>query len=213
MAECTALLRRRTFTGTGGSNPPLSASFSLGPLPLADPARRLETRMQKPASIVTGPGLTGPGLTGSGLTGPGLTLILALAVSSACTGPQLRIENPGDHHVFVDGQRTAAESLPFRYYGTSRWATLPRIPEVNGVPEFDRNPHSETVEIAPPSSAWLFPLDFPLEAMHWMFFGQGDQSVTVSAPKKSAEQRVGQQIAGEKLSQLSARARQARITR
>jgi hypothetical protein len=164
--------------------------------------------MQKPAPVVTG---SGP--TRSALTGFGLTLILALTVSSACTGPQLRIENPDDHLVFVDGQRTTNESMPFRYYGTSRWATLPRIPEVNGVPEFDRNPHSETVAITAPSSPWLFPLDFPLEAMRWIFFGQEEQSVTVSAPKKTSEQRVGQQIAGEKLSQLSARARQARITR
>ena len=208
MAECTALLRRRIRKDTGGSNPPLSASFSLGPLPLANPEWELETRMQKPTPVVTG---SGP--KRSGPTGLGLTLILALATTSACTAPQLRIANPDEHLVFLDGIHTTSESIPFRYYGTSRWATLPRIPEVNGVPDFDRNPYSEAITVTAPSSPWLFPLDFPLEAMHWMFFGHEEQSVTVSAPKKSSDQRVGQQIAGEKLSQLSARARQARITR
>jgi hypothetical protein len=175
----------------------------LDPLPLADPERRLETRMQKPVLVETG----------LGLAGSGLALILALAGSTSCAGPQLHINNPGEHHVLIDGKRTDAESLPFRYYGTTRWATLPRIPKTNGVPDFDRNPHSETVEIAAPSSPWLFPFDFPLEVMHWMFLGQADQVVTVTSPKKPPEQRIGQQIAGEKLSQLSTRARQARIAR
>ncbi|MFT4841068.1 MAG: hypothetical protein ACJAQZ_002537 [Planctomycetota bacterium] len=164
-------------------------------------------------SGLLGSGLLGSGLLNCGVKGFGLMLVLALASSTACTGPQLHIDNQGEHQVFIDGRRTNAKSLPFRYYGTSRWTALPQIPEVNGVPAFDRNPHTETVVILEPSNPWLFPFDFPLEALHWLFLGQSDQTVTVSTPMKPPEQRVGQQIAGEKLSQLSARARQARTAR
>ncbi len=139
--------------------------------------------------------------------------MIVLACSTACAGPKLHISNPGEHYVFVDGKRSNAESLDFRYYGTSRWDALPQIQESNGVPEFDRNPHSGTVDIEAPASPWLFPFDFPLEVMSWAVFGQEEQTMTVSAPKKTDEQRVGQQIAGEKLGQLSARARTARVTR
>lgn len=166
--------------------------------------------MQKPAPVLTRYGLARYGWARYGWACSGLMLILALA---GCAGPQLHINNPDDHQVFLDGRRTNAESLPFRYYGTSRWATLPQIPEVNGVPTFDRSPHTESIAIVAPSSPWLFPLDFPLEVMHWLFVGQSDQTVTVTAPSKPPKQRIGQQIAGEKLSQLSARARQARIAR
>lgn len=132
---------------------------------------------------------------------------------AGCSGPRLYIDNPEDHLAFVDGQRTEQESLAYRYYGTSRWSSLPRIPEVNGVPDFDQSPEEGTVVIEPPASAWLFPLDFPLEVANWLIHGQKDQTVTIVARPKPAEQRVGQQISGEKLSQLSARARQARIAR
>ena len=115
--------------------------------------------------------------------------------------------------MFLDGQRVTNEIIPYRYYGTTRWATLPRLPEGRGVPEFDLMPYGETIEIPAPASSWLFPFDLPLELAFRAMDGRQDQTVTVKTVEKTAEQRMGLEISGEKLSQLSERGQQARIRR
>ena len=49
-----------------------------------------------------------------------------LTVAAACHGPQTQIHNPQGHRVFVDGREVTRATLPFRYYGTSRWDAQPR---------------------------------------------------------------------------------------
>jgi len=109
----------------------------------------------------------------------------------------------------ADDQPTHVE-LPFRYYGASRWDVLPRVIEDNGVPVFDARPRSEAVALPPPVSPWLFPLDFPLEAIDRLFFGPRDVDVIVTARTRSTPaEEIRQQDFGE----LSARARAARSDR
>lgn len=100
--------------------------------------------------------------------------------------------------------------LPFRYYGATRWDALPQIAEENGVPVFDARPRSEAVALPPPVSPWLFPLDFPLEALDRLLYGRRDVDLIVTARARPAPQgRIGDEAFGE----LSARARAARSER
>jgi len=136
-----------------------------------------------------------------------------LSFGTACAGPKLHIKNPDEHDVFLDGRQVHKETQNYRYYGTSRWDTLPLVREDNGVPVFDSMPNSETVEIPAPASPYLFPFDFPLEVLSRTAFGRPDQTVTVTVIEKPPEQRIGLEIPGEELGKLSARGRQARIQR
>ena len=164
------------------------------------------------------------------------TLILVLAAATAgcrSRGPSLILRNPDGHQVFVDGRRVMrargprnegvqqAEpqlqeatvtdvELPFRYYGASRWDVLPRVDEDNGVPVFDARPRSEAVALPAPASPWLFPLDFPLEAIDRLFFGPRDLDVIVTARARANPQG---EIRPEEFGELSARARAARSDR
>ena len=205
MAECTALLRRRTFTGTGGSNPPLSASFLLktGVLdctPASHGSLHPLTRMRHTRRAPR--------------TRPVLAILwLALSVSPACTGPELHIHNPGDHEVYLDGRRTTNIALKYRYYGTTRWDALPNVQVDNGVPVFAHQASSQKVLVAAPASLWLFPLDLPLEALQRTFRERPDQTMIIHPPEQPAAVRLGAEIPGEEISKLSARGRQARVQR
>lgn len=139
--------------------------------------------------------------------------LLLLTLGTACTGPQLHIQNPGEHEVYVDGNRSGQGTIAFRYYGTTRWDMLPVIPEENGIPRFQYQQRSELVEVPAPSSPWLFPLDFPLEILNRIWSGKADQFVTIAAPEKPPEQRIDQQIPREDIAKLSARALAARNQR
>jgi len=141
-----------------------------------------------------------------------LGLAIALA-TTACEGPQLHVHNPDDHAVFLDGKRVYDETVEFRFYGTSRFDTLPLIAEEHGVPRFEHTPSSEQIDIPQPFSPWLFPLDFPLEVIDRMFAGRRDQTVTIVAKEKPLEERITVEIPQEELGRLSARGRQARVTR
>ena len=153
---------------------------------------------------------------------PTKTLLLLLAATGAACrspGPELTMQNPGGDVVFLDGKRVLdgdapdaepARALPFRYYGVTRWDVLPNIEERNGVPLFDRGPQSAEVELAPPASPWLFPFDFPLEALDRLIYGRRDVTVeAIAAPK----QRIEGAIPQDELGKLSARARAARSKR
>lgn len=157
-------------------------------------------------------------------------LLLACA---ACEGPQLHFINPDEHTVFLDGRQLRAEkvdpdedrdevidpsdanfrSVAFRYYGTSRIDTVPLVREEHGVPQFEHVPSSEQVVITEPWTPWLFPIDFPLEVLGRAFVGRGDQTVTIVAAEKPPETRINLEIPQEQLGKLSARGRQARISR
>ena len=185
--------------GTGGSNPPLSASFSFE----RSRTHRCDARLMTKRA-------------------PKQTLLLALAAfGAACqsAGPTLTIENPSGHVVYIDGRQVldgrgeAAEAdreLPFRYYGATRCDVIPRVAERDGVPIFDQRIHSIPVALPPPASPWLFPLDLPLEAIDRLFHGRRDVVITaVATPRDRMEGSIPQ----EQLGELSARARAARSER
>jgi|GEM_PF-5772197 len=150
------------------------------------------------------------------------TLLLVLAAfGAACRapGPELAIENPDGERVFIDGRLVLGQGgdddattavLPFRYYGATRWDVLPNLREANGIPVFDKRPASVEVELPPPSSPWLFPLDFPLELINRLFDGPNDARITAKA--KDAP-RVMDAISQEAVNELSERARAARSER
>ena len=150
------------------------------------------------------------------------TLLLVLAAfGAACRapGPELAIDNPDGERVFIDGRLVLGQEggdvvttavLPFRYYGATRWDVLPNLREANGIPVFDKRPESVEVELPPPSSPWLFPLDFPLELLNRLFDGPNDVRITAKA--KDAP-RVMDTISQEAVNELSERARAARSAR
>ena len=102
----------------------------------------------------------------------------------ACKGPALHLHNPEQHPVFVDGTAETRETLPFRYYGTTRWDALPR--DVDGEADWKRQPASQLVAIPPPASPLLFPLDLPLEFFDWLIHGKRSVSTTVTLPPNAA---------------------------
>lgn len=187
------------FPGTGGSNPPLSASFSLRrSQPHCCDARLMTKRA------------------------PTQTLLLVLAaLGGACrsAGPTLTVKNPSGHAVYIDGRQVldgrgdpaeADLELPFRYYGATRCDVIPRVDERDGVPIFDQRIRSFPVALPPPASPWLFPLDLPLEAIDRLLHGRRDVVITAAARPRD---RMEGSIPQEQLGELSARARAARSER
>ena len=148
----------------------------------------------------------------------GILLPLAASLATGCStyrprAPQLAIDNPGEHRLFVDGRELATdEPLKFRYYGVTRWDLLPRVQVENGLPAFDHLPASGAVAITAPASPWLFPLDFPLEVVDRLLHGRRDQRVTARATARE-NGPGGTTISRQELSRLSARARAARARR
>lgn len=133
------------------------------------------------------------------------------ALLAGCTGPQLHLVAAGPDRVFVDGVETGATSLPFRYYGTTRWDALPA--DVDGFADFARQPGSATVPLPAPASGWLFPLDFPLELLSRAVYGRGDTTVHLELSPTPPEQLAVPEILPEAVGELSARARAARSER
>jgi hypothetical protein len=117
-----------------------------------------------------------------------LLFLLAVAAPVACRGPRLHVHNPEGHLTFVDGVETKAASLPFRYYGTTRWDALPKdVDQGRGLrPDWSQRPTSWNVEVPWPASPLLFPLDLPLELASWLLGGRTDTTTTVSAAPVSA---------------------------
>ncbi|MCA8965421.1 MAG: hypothetical protein H6838_11345 [Planctomycetes bacterium] len=194
-----------------------------------------------------------------------LAAAIALA-AGACTGPHTTIHNPEGHRVFVDGRELDRTSLPFRYYGTSRWDAQPRdlgqprpvetppeaepapppqAPQLQAFdihgwqpsmwlpsdaelvpappprrvplgatrPDWDLQPASQAIELPPPVSPWLFPLDFPLELLGWALGGQDDFTTTVELPATPVEERPSAEFRPVELDRVAERARQARASR
>jgi hypothetical protein len=134
-----------------------------------------------------------------------------LLAFAACTGPATHIHNPDGHRVFVDGLETTKTELPFRYYGTSRWDATPA--DKQGEPDWKLLPASQPLELPPPASLWLFPIDLPLELAHRAFFGREDTTATIRLPATPADMQIEAEVRPQDLGHFTARALQARLTR
>ncbi|MBL8729929.1 MAG: hypothetical protein JNM25_15995 [Planctomycetes bacterium] len=156
---------------------------------------------------------------------PRLLLACASLLPTACSGPATILHNPDGHRVFVDGRevprpspRTATraaaaggQQLPFRYYGISRWDAVPA--DVDDLPDWDLQPASAAIDLAPPVSMWLFPLDFPLEVARRALVGSEDHPVAIVLPPTPPEQIVPTEVPPAGLGQLLERAETARSRR
>jgi hypothetical protein len=136
---------------------------------------------------------------------------LGLLALAACTGPATHIHNPDGHRVFVDGLETTKTELPFRYYGTSRWDATPA--DQAGKPDWKLLPASQSLELPPPASLWIFPLDLPLELAQRAFSGREDTSAFIRLPATPQEWQFESEVRPPDLPRFTARALQARLTR
>ncbi len=148
---------------------------------------------------------------------PAFVLLPALLGGAACTGPALHIDNPERHPVFVDGvavpraQAAPTTTLPFRYYGTTRWDAVPA--EREGRSDFTHRPASESVVTEPPLTGWLFPLDFPVDLVSRLLHGRGDATATVRVTPTPPSSRAEPDSAKANADALRERARLARVSR
>lgn len=138
-------------------------------------------------------------------------LLLAAALASSCKGPRLQIDNPERHRVFVDGRSTTAESLPFRYYGVTRWDAIPA--DRDGKPDWRRRSASREVEIAPPAPPFLFPFDLPMELATWLVGGTHDTTTTIELPHTDAQDRNESDLGNAERAAITERALAARASR
>lgn len=138
-------------------------------------------------------------------------LLLATVLASSCTGPRLHLDNPERHRVFVDGRLTGAETLPFRYYGVTRWDAFPA--DRDGQPDWHRRPTSREVAIAPPAPPFLFPLDLPIELATWLLGGTGDTTTTIDVPQSDAQARNAWELGNAERAAITERALAARASR
>ena len=142
-----------------------------------------------------------------------LALLAAVVpLAGACTGPTTVIDNPHDHRVFVDGALVATSTLPFRYYGVSRWDALPKD-LANSRPDWALQPASEAIDLPPPASLWLFPVDLPLELLRRTLYGREDVTTRIVLPPTPAAARVDAEVPPIGQVELLARARAARLAR
>ena len=139
-------------------------------------------------------------------------LAAVLLPAAACTGPTTVIENSHDHRVFVDGAAVTATELPFRYYGESRWDALPKD-LANGRPEWDLQPASGAIDLPPPASLWLFPVDLPIELLRRAVVGREDVTVRIALPSTPPSERADGEAAPAGEAELHARAKAARLAR
>lgn len=142
-------------------------------------------------------------------------LLILTAITASCTGPQLQIANPRLDDLYVDGRALPAlelGTLPFRYYGSVQWHALPRDDD-ESMPDFRRLPAAGEVQIVPPVSAWLFPIDLPLELAHRLFFAPNDQTLVVELPERDDQDVAALEITADELGSLRQRAEAARTQR
>ena len=138
----------------------------------------------------------------------GVVTAAALLLMPACRGPQMTVESTGP--VYVDGVRAeTGVPRPFAYYGTT---SLDALPDDDGQrPDWTKVPSRTLVTTERPVSAWLFPLDLPIELLMRPFAGPEDRTVTVSPMTTASQVTVGFQPEG--LEPLRTRAFAARAAR
>ncbi len=140
-----------------------------------------------------------------------LRFVALLTLLPACKGPELHIDNPEGHTVFLDGVQTDATFIPFRYFGTTRWDALPADRDPFGA--WAQQPASKRVTISPPVSGMFFPFDLPLELLARLVQGRQDQTTTIDLPTTQAQQIAETEQANAQLGALVQRAQEARISR
>jgi hypothetical protein len=144
------------------------------------------------------------------------TLLLLALGTVACRGPALHVSNPDGHPVFVDGVRLPAatdgtHTLPYRYYGTTRWDAVPK--DLDGDADWDHQPASAKVTVAPPAPPLLFPLDLPIELLGWLLQGQSPTTAAVTLPRTSQAELAATAQGNSQLNAVRQRAQEARIRR
>jgi hypothetical protein len=137
--------------------------------------------------------------------------LACLLLATACTGPCTVVHNPEEHRVFVDGLAAKADLLPYRYYGTGRWDAVPG--DRDGHPDWSRSMASGPIEMPPPASPWLFPLDFPLELLRRAWFGREDVHVTIEVPSAGDDAVVEPGVPPHGVDAMVARAQAPRNAR
>lgn len=144
-------------------------------------------------------------------------LVVYCCAACACTGPSLHIDNPGAHPVYLDGKADARHEVPFRYYGTTRWDAEPadvlERPTGPLVPDWRHLPTSRSIELPPPASPWIFPLDFPLELLARLANGRADVHTTVEVQPAPLDTREEAEVLLTEMPALRQRAQEARIAR
>jgi len=150
------------------------------------------------------------------LMGTRRTLLLLALGTIACRGPSLHLDNPDGHPVFVDGVRLppatdGTHTLPYRYYGTTRWDAVPK--DLDGDADWEHQPASATVTIAPPAPPLLFPLDLPIELVSWLLHGKPPTTAVVALPHSSAAELAATAPANRQLGAVQQRAMAARSRR
>ncbi|MCA8976988.1 MAG: hypothetical protein KDC98_19855 [Planctomycetes bacterium] len=146
---------------------------------------------------------------------PRIAALIAIAGvgAGACAGPgpATVIANPQQHRCFLDGVQQQRRHVPFRFYGTSRIDVVPA--DVRGRPDWSRRPGSIAVQLSPPVSPWLFPLDFFAEIYERTANGPGDATVTVAAEPIAPEMQIDPEARPAGIDELNQRAHAARIAR
>jgi len=137
---------------------------------------------------------------------------LVALFASACVGPRTEIDNPAGHRVFLDGTAVNDESVPFRYYGESRWDALP-ADRPGGDPDWSQQPSSQPILLPPPASPWLFPLDLPLETLRRVVYGREDVTARITLAPTPANERIESEVAPTGQVDLVQRAVRARLAR
>jgi hypothetical protein len=160
-----------------------------------------------PASAV----LAGFGTFRGTILGPTLGGALCALLAAGCSGPTTYVENPDSNPFYVDGRAESRTELPFRYYGTSQIDMVPA--DGPRGPDFGRRTERRAVAMPLPASPWLFPLDFPIELVSWLFAGQTEPTVTIEPPQIAPKDRVSADYKPVGLELVTERALQARISR
>jgi hypothetical protein len=154
---------------------------------------------------------------------------ICIAALGACSAPGTELHNPSGHRTFVDGREVVAPAQeptlpttdplrqPFVYYGVARWDAQPadraKTASRSERPDWLLLPSSGRIERPAPVSAWLFPLDFPLELLLAAAGERADFRAEVTLPTVAEEERVIQGVRPAGLDRVAERARAARTTR
>jgi len=133
------------------------------------------------------------------------------ALLAACTGPVLRLDNPGRHPVFVDGVGEDRTELPFRYYGTVTVDAAPA--DRDGRADWTHRPVRLPVAVPPPAPPWAFPFDFPLELLARAFAPPDVPAAPAEPAPVPASERVDPGSRPTGLELVTERALQARLVR
>ena len=189
MAECTTLLRWRTFIRTGGSNPPLSAKTDTRAMIMWS---NRDDRNRKGRKLRLSPWALG-----------------LFFLTAGCRGPSLSVTTEPDATLLVDGRVTPQdEPITFAYYGER---LLQAEPEAEEHERFRYLRAERSLTVSEPVTPWVFPFDFLVEVITQPFAGTAHQSVTLQLPENP--NRVLQGVEPPGAEEVRARGVRARVER